>query len=220
MELINPTASPKYSFKRFGLHRSSLTVHSSNLFEIPASKLKKNIMKKLSFYILNEELTAHAKVVSKVADPEEKIIGDDFSDPPSILYIESEPEEDKKESPEDLLKAVCHESYETFTLACRPTEVTKSNTTNQISQVTRVLSSQLSPSKDEGVKLQMQRSYSAKLQIVKIDELTRTSDSFKDYLCTLFGSLCLIKEIDPVIKSCPPSAILSLPKPQGLLCTS
>jgi len=218
MEITNSIISSKYFPKRFGSYKSSLTVHSPHLFERSTAKLE-NVIRKLSFYIPNEELTAHTEVVSKVVEPEEEIIGDEFSDPPSILYIESESEEDKKESPENPPKFFCHENYEPSTSASRPTEATKSNANNQISQIMRVLSDQLIASKDENVKLQVQRSYSAKLQIIKIDELTRISDSFEDYLCTLFGSLCLIKEIDPTIKSLPPSIILSLSRPQGLLCT-
>lgn len=217
MEKDNTQGSYKFIPRVPNSHKSSMSINKPKPFEAPISRLKKSILRRLSSRLLGGRVIVPSEVLPTPAEPVADIIGDEYSDPPSILHIESETEEDKK-APEDLVEPTSYESSEMTTLEYWKTGVTKSTDNNQTGQVPRTVSNQLSGPKDDNVKLQVPRSYSTKLQGIKIDGLTRASDSYKDYLCTLFGSLCLVQEIDPKIRDIPPTRIFDLPRPQGLLC--
>lgn len=213
----NTQGSYKFIPKLPSPHKSSMSVNKPKPFETPISRLKKTILRRLSSRLLDERVIIPSEVLPVLVEPVADIIGDEYSDPPSILYIESEAEEDK-EALEDLIKPTPHESSGVTMVESRTTGVTKSTDNNQTGQILRVLSNQLNGPKDDNVKSQVHRSHSAKLHGIKIDELARASDSYMDYLCTLFGSLCLVQEIDPKIRDIPPTNIFDLPKPHGLLC--
>eukprot|EP00826_Nyctotherus_ovalis_P037351 TRINITY_DN339_c0_g2_i3.p2 TRINITY_DN339_c0_g2~~TRINITY_DN339_c0_g2_i3.p2 ORF type:complete len:219 (-),score=51.07 TRINITY_DN339_c0_g2_i3:843-1499(-) len=213
----NLAAPYKIAFRPFP-HKSSLTVHSPEAFELPAARLRNSIMRRVSSSLLDKDAVCPAPMF----EPEYDVIGNEYSDPPSILHIESEIEEEK-ELPAEPIKEESHENCEVSTPECRPTGVTKSAEGEQTGHITRVLSTQLKCHGNEDASWHVQRSYSAKLQRVEIDELIQSSDSYKDYLCTLFGSLCLLKEIDPRVKDFAPASDpanrLALKRPAGLLCT-
>lgn len=199
-------------------HKSSLAVHSPEAFELPAAKLRNSIMRRVSSSLLDKDAVCAAPPYESEYD----VIGNEYSDPPSILHIESEMEEEK-EVPAEPPKEKSYESCEASTPECRPTGVTKSAENEQAGHITRVLSTQLKCSGNADASWQVHRSYSAKLRRVEIDELIRWSDSYKDYLCTLFGSLCLVRELDPRVKELAPASSpanrLALARPPGLLCT-
>jgi hypothetical protein len=204
MENTNPSNTPAPHLKYLPSHKSCLTSTPSHKSDLILHRRQKSINRSVSFAALAEEATAQSN------------IGDDYSDPPSILFIESEPEEDKQ-TPKNSFKTPSNEVE--GVIECRATGVSKSTGSGHISKVLRILSNQLTIQKNNYIRSSIKRSYSMTFQKIDIDSLLKSLSVPGDYLCTLFGSMCIIKGIDPIARNLMPANILSLKRPQGLLCT-
>eukprot|EP00826_Nyctotherus_ovalis_P017851 TRINITY_DN1527_c0_g1_i12.p1 TRINITY_DN1527_c0_g1~~TRINITY_DN1527_c0_g1_i12.p1 ORF type:complete len:132 (-),score=18.58 TRINITY_DN1527_c0_g1_i12:48-443(-) len=95
---------PSAAFKSPCSHKSSLALRSPNPLETPASKLKKSMMRRVSSFLADER----AEMCKEVSGDE--IIGGECSDPPSVLFIESDLEDGERTPPEDSAGPSCAKS--------------------------------------------------------------------------------------------------------------
>ena len=111
-------------------------------------------------------------------------------------------------------------------LEFRQTGVSKNTTIEKVHKVLRVLSGSLDSKKDEGahknwLKLQYHRSNSSILCRKNVEKLIPSLSFLKaqnQFLYTLFGSICIMKQMDNGFKDSIPVSKLSLPMPKGLAC--
>lgn len=218
MENINPEAHYEFSaaLKLPTSHKSSLALRSPNPLETPASKLKKSMMKRVSSHLAGE------RAETCTGANEDEAAGDETSDPPSVLFIESDIEDSERSPSEDSTGPSClktpFKTTKVSTFAQCQEQATKTTEDSEARQIQRTLSGQLEIPKPASAKNLPRRSSSAKLLKVKIDDLPKLSEAYKDYLSTLFGSVCVVRRMRSRERETAPTCKIFLEKPPGLLC--
>jgi len=203
------TNSPTLHLKSYASDKLCLTVTPSNRFDTSIYKAQKNFNKSASFGFL-AGVAAQKRTISNAHNM--KIIGDESSDVPSILSIESELEEHKQ-----IPKDGCGSEVEGGMERCL-TAVSKSAGIDHVKKTLRILSNQLNIQNNNCVKSSSKRNYPMELQKIEIDTSLKSLSALDNYVCTLFSSMCIIKRIDSMAKDLLPINIISLKRPQGLLC--
>lgn len=204
-------------------HKSTTNLPSlpGTFLDYPIFAWNHHVLRKVSYNLPNKCVTKDLQehfINCEIPRSETNIIGEDYSDPPSVLHLENDIEESCELSKHSI------KDNEQTSSARQSIELTKSTATaaEKVNHNLRVLSEQFDAPKYDWLYLQLNRSITTKVcksNIEDLAELSKSSETYREFLYTLFYSIKLIKEINPKLKEVTPPAKLDLVRPEGLLST-